>query len=267
MTRVGDALERRGVTLLTGAGATALRTAGASNGRPRWSVDLGGTEESRNGSSTLEAEGVVVAVPAPEAARLLRPLAPGAASLLADIEYSSVAVVTMKVPEDAIRRPLRGTGFLVPRASTLEGRRALITGCTYLSRKWPHLARPGDELVRVSVGRWGDERYRDLDDEELATDAFGELAAILDVRGSPNEVRVTRWEGAFPQYRVGHLVRVAAIEKEVAALGGVAVAGAAYRGVGIPACIASGRGAARAVITAPSGTTRGGRPGDGNGAR
>jgi oxygen-dependent protoporphyrinogen oxidase len=264
--RLGDALDARGVTLLTGTSAEALRPGSASNGRPRWTVDLGGEKRSRNGSSALEAEGVVVAVDAPQAARLLRPLAPGAASLLADIEYSSVAVVTLSVPEGAIGRPLRGTGFLVPRASTLAGRRALITGCTYLGRKWPHLGRPGDELVRVSAGRWGDERQRDLDDEELAAVAFGELTAILDVRAPPTEVRVTRWDQAFPQYRVGHLIRVATIERAVAELGGVAVAGAAYRGVGIPACIASGRNAARAVTTTASGTEGTRRRVEGNGS-
>ncbi len=83
----------------------------------------------------MEADGVVLAVGAPEAARLLRPFAPGAASSLAEIDYSSVAVVTLALPEGAIGRPLRGTGFLVPRASTLAGRRPLITGCTYLARK------------------------------------------------------------------------------------------------------------------------------------
>ena len=96
--------------------------------------------------------------------------------------------------------------------------------------------------------------------------AFGELTAILDVRAPPTEVRVTRWDQAFPQYRVGHLIRVATIERAVAELGGVAVAGAAYRGVGIPACIASGRNAARAVTTTASGTEGTRRRVEGNGS-
>jgi protoporphyrinogen/coproporphyrinogen III oxidase len=265
-TQLTEALERLGVTVLAGVGAETLRTSSASNGRPHWTVGLRRASGGREDPSALEAEGVVLAVDAPAAARLLVPLAPGAASLLSEIEYSSVAVVTMALPEGSVGRPLRGTGFLVPRASTLGGRPALITGCTYLARKWPHLARPGDELVRVSTGRWGDERHRDLDDEELVDAAFADLAAILDVDGSPKKVRVTRWDRAFPQYRVGHLVRVAAVEKEVAALGTVAVAGAAYRGVGIPACIASGRAAARSVLAAVSGTRPGSDAAKGTGA-
>ncbi len=266
--RLGEALDRRGVTVLTGVRADALRAGAASNGLPRWTVELGGTSASRKGRSTVEADGVVLAVDAPEASRLLRPLAPASASLLADIDYSSVAVITVCVPEDAIGADLPGTGFLVPRASTVEGRHALMTGCTYLSRKWPHLGRPGDELFRVSTGRSGDDRHRDLDDDELAAAAFGELSAILDLHGAPTEVRVTRWDQAFPQYRVGHLIRVATVEKAVAALGGVAVAGSAFRGVGIPACIASGRAAAGAVVEALGGAGRGGGTAvDGNGSR
>jgi protoporphyrinogen/coproporphyrinogen III oxidase len=266
--RLRDALEQRGVTLLTGARADALRAGAASDGVPRWTVDVARPEGDRDGPPALETEGVVLAVDAPEAARLLRPLVPAAASLLAEIDYSSVVVVTMSLPEGAVGRPLRGTGFLVPRASTVAGRRALMTGCTFLARKWPHLARPGDELVRVSTGRAGDERPRDLDDDELVAAAFDELAAVLDVRDSPVATRVTRWDQAFPQYRVGHLIRVATVERSVATLGAVAVAGAAYRGVGIPACIASGRTAARAVLTALAGKARGGRPAvEGNGAR
>jgi oxygen-dependent protoporphyrinogen oxidase len=137
---------------------------------------------------------------------------------------------------------------------------ALITGCTYLGRKWPQLARPGEELVRLSVGRRGDLRAEALDDAELTAAAFAELARILNISGGPAEWMVTRWEQAFPQYPVGHLLRVAQIERSVAELPGVAVAGAPYRGVGIPACIASGRAAAAAVLdslgrrAAPSGT-------------
>jgi oxygen-dependent protoporphyrinogen oxidase len=130
----------------------------------------------------------------------------------------------------------------------LGGRPALTTGCTYLGRKWPHLARPGDELVRVSVGRFGDSRHRDVGDDELTASAFGELARLLDIRGGPLESLVTRWDGGFPQYRVGHAARVGRIDRAVAALGGVAVAGAAYAGVGIPACIGSGRAAARRAL-------------------
>lgn len=138
--RLGDALERSGASVRSGVRVDALRAGGASNGLPRWTVELGGTAADREGRSAVEVDGLVLAVDAPEAARLLRPLAPASASLLTDIDSSSVAVVTVSVPEASIEAPLRGTGFLVPRTSTVDGRRALITGCTFLSRKWPHLA-------------------------------------------------------------------------------------------------------------------------------
>jgi oxygen-dependent protoporphyrinogen oxidase len=108
-------------------------------------------------------------------------------------------------------------------------------------------------LIRVSVGRFGDDRHQALDDDELSASAFGELARMLDITGTPLAWLVTRWPGSFPQYRVGHLIRVGQVEQAVAALDGMAVAGAALRGVGIPACIGSGRAAARRVLTSLDG--------------
>jgi oxygen-dependent protoporphyrinogen oxidase len=207
-------------------------------------------------------DGLVVAVPAPEAAVLLAPVAPTAAGILGSIEYASVAVITLSLPPGSIRARRRGTGFLVPRPSTIAGLPSLITGCTYLDLKWPHLGRPDDELVRVSVGRFGDDRHLLLDDDQLRASAFGELAHILDIHGAPRETSVTRWDRALPQYRPGHLIGVAQVEEEVAALGGLAVAGAALRGVGIPACIGSGRSAARLVLgSLPAGSGGSGTPG------
>ena len=202
----------------------------------------------------LEVDGVVLAVPATEAAVLLAPHAPMAAGILSTIEYASVAVVTLTVAEGSIRAPAaRAPDFWSPAPPTIDGRAALITGCTYLDRKWPHLARPDDVLVRASVGRFGDERHLGLDDDQLCASAFGELAQLLDIRGSPLDAVVTRWDRAFPQYQVGHLIKVAKVEEEVAGLGGLAVAGSALRGVGIPACIGSGRNAARLVLGSVSG--------------
>ena len=251
--QLAEQLARRGVTIHTRSPVEAIEPAGPS--RRRWRLVIGGTEAAHaapgpppDGNRPLEVDGVVLAAPAPEAAVLLVRHLPVAAGLLAAIQYASVAVVTLSVPAGAIRSPLRGTGFLVPRTSTIDGRQALITGCTYLGQKWPHLARPGDELIRVSAGRFGDDRHRDLDDDQLTASVFGELAAVLDISGSPLDSLVTRWRSSFPQYQVGHLIRVAQIEKAVSDLGGMAVAGAALRGVGIPACIASGRQAAQRVL-------------------
>jgi oxygen-dependent protoporphyrinogen oxidase len=249
------ALTARGVTFRAATPVEAVdRRTGSPEGRTRWALSLGspgsapGHPDRPDHPDRPEFDGVILATPAPRAAVLLAPHAPSAAGLLSGIGYASVAVVTLSLPEGSVGAPLRGTGFLVPRTSTLDGRPALITGCTYLGRKWPHLARPGQELIRASVGRFGDDRFASLDDDGLIAAVLGELGALLDVRGQPLDAVVTRWNGAFPQYEVGHLIRVGRIEEDVAGLPGLAVAGAALRGVGIPACIGSGRAAARRVL-------------------
>jgi oxygen-dependent protoporphyrinogen oxidase len=240
------------VSIHTGVSVDAITQAsGDPSGGRTWSLTLGGINAAGitgDGDGVLAVDGIILALPAQPASVLLAVPSPMAAGLLSAIDYASVSVVTLAVPPDAIDHRLDGTGFLVPRTSPIGGRPALMTGCTYLSRKWPHLASAGTELIRVSVGRYGDERHTRLADDELTAAAFGELAQVLDIRGGYSDSRVTRWPGAFPQYRVGHLVRVAEIEEAVAALPGMAVAGSAYRGVGIPACVGSGRSAARAVL-------------------
>jgi oxygen-dependent protoporphyrinogen oxidase len=138
---------------------------------------------------------------------------------------------------------------LVPRRSPHPGREPwAVTACTFLDRKWPHLVREGEVLLRASLGRIDDTRPEGLDDAELTQRSWEELGALLGVRGQPLESTVARWPAALPQYRVHHLLRTAGIEAAVARLGNVRVAGAAYRGVGIPACIASGRAAGRGLL-------------------
>ncbi len=195
----------------------------------------------------VDADGVVLAVPAGPAASLLRPHVPAAAELLEGVEYASVTVVTLAIPEASVPGSLAGTGFLVPRNEHVGGRPALVTGCTYLSLKWPHLRRHGELLVRASTGRAGDDRPADLDDDELAAAVSAELAEILGTGPLAPDALVTRWVDALPQYRPGHLLRVARVEEAVGKLPALAVAGAAYRGVGVPACVGSGRAAARSV--------------------
>jgi oxygen-dependent protoporphyrinogen oxidase len=196
---------------------------------------------------SLHVDGVVLATPGHRTAGLLAPHAPEAAGILGELGTASVTVVTVALPRDAVRTPLEGTGFLVPRSERVAGRVPFVTGCTYLGRKWPHLARPDDELVRLSLGRFGDDRTAGLDDDEVVAVALAELAVVLEVRGRPLDAQVTRWADAFPQYRPGHFTRAERVDELVGALGAVAVAGAASRGVGIPACVGSGRVAARRV--------------------
>jgi oxygen-dependent protoporphyrinogen oxidase len=243
---------------------TSVHTPGEDADRRTWELTIAGASSSSvlgsTGSSerarTLAVDGVVLAVPAGQASRLLADLAPLASSILGDVRHSSVSVITLSIPSEAVRSDLVGTGFLVPRTSPVGGRKALVTGCTYLSRKWPGLARPGDELIRLSVGRYGDDRPDSMDDDELTAATFGELSHILDIAGSPNASLVTRWEGAFPQYEPGHPERIDRVEKAVSGLPGIGVAGNAYRGVGIPAVVGTGRAAAKAVLRSLEGVRR-----------
>ncbi len=240
-----DALAARGASRHLGSGVERLERVGN-----RWRLHVAPGSPA---GDHLDADGVVLAVPAGPAAALLRPHVPDAAELLEGVEYASVTVVTFSVPEAALTRRLAGTGFLVPASERVGGQRALVTGCTYLSLKWPHLRRDGELLVRVSTGRAGDDRPAQLDDDELATAVAAELAEVLGTGPLAPEALVTRWAGALPQYRPGHLLRVARVEGAVAGLPALAVAGAAYRGVGVPACVGSGRAAARRVLDGVAG--------------
>lgn len=191
------------------------------------------------------ADAVVVAVPARPASRLLADAVPAAASELAAIEYASMVLVTFAFPAAAFPTPPAGSGYLVPAS---EGR--LTKAATFVTTKWPHAARDGLVVVRCSLGRHGDERRLQRDDGTLAAQAAAELADAVDVRGEPVDVRVTRWGGALPQYAVGHLDRVDRVTAALAAEPTLAVCGAAYEGVGVPACIGTARKAADRVAAA-----------------
>jgi oxygen-dependent protoporphyrinogen oxidase len=249
--RLRTTLIARGVEFRFSAPVERLERLEPIEGRSaRWNVITNGSDAGEKTYQQIsEVDAVVLAVPAPVAAHLLRPHDDESAGLLTNIGYATVNLVTFRVRAEALTTPLAGTGFLVPRRSpAARGHEGwAVTACTYLSQKWPHVATEGDVLLRVSVGRFGDVRADSWSDEELADRAWSELGLLIGPMGDPLESMVARWPGAFPQYRVHHLMRTAGIEAAVARLGGIAVAGAAYRGVGIPACIASGRTAAQAV--------------------
>ncbi|GII83495.1 protoporphyrinogen oxidase [Sphaerisporangium siamense] len=194
---------------------------------------------------TIEADAVVVAVPAPAASRLLAPDVPKAAAELSRVEYASMAIVTLAYPRAAFPEPPSGSGYLVP---PVEGRP--VKAVTFSTVKWPHLAEadPGVLVLRCSIGRLGEEFLLQRDDDELVALAMNEMAEIMGVRGLPLDTRVTRWGGALPQYEVGHLDRVARVRAAVAVQPGLAVCGAAYDGLGVPACVASARAAAASVL-------------------
>jgi len=195
--------------------------------------------------TAIDADRIVIAVPAYEAAQLVREDAPAAATFLDDIGYASVALVTMAFPSTAVTRPLDASGFLVPRTERL-----LMTATSWTSSKWAHLGKGDHVIVRVSAGKFGDERAAHLDDDALLRILAAEVEVTSALTGEPSEVRISRWMRSFPQYEPGHLDRVAHIENRLAeALPHVVLAGAALRGLGVPACINQGREAARTLLT------------------
>jgi protoporphyrinogen/coproporphyrinogen III oxidase len=198
----------------------------------------------------VDASAVVVTVPAFAAAPLLRTAAPDVAADLERIRYASVAVATLGYRPDDLPHPLDGAGFLVPRVE-----RRLMTACTWTTSKWPASRGSGLVLVRASAGRAGDDRPADLDDAELVAHLHRELSDIIGVRQPPVVNLVSRWPNGFPQYQPGHLRRVDRIEAGLrAAMPGVTVAGAAYRGLGIAACVRQAEeAAARVRVPSPDG--------------
>jgi protoporphyrinogen oxidase len=200
----------------------------------------------------IDADAVILAVPARPAGRLLAAEAPAAARELDAIEYASMAIVTLAYTANAFTRPLRGSGYLVP---AVEVGDTGVKAVTYSTVKWPHLTRdaPGVVIVRCSIGRYGDEHLLQRSDDDLKAAAITELARTSGASELPIDSRITRWGGGLPQYTVGHADRVARIRSAVARLPNLAVCGAAYDGLGIPACVATARAAATRVLDALNG--------------
>lgn len=234
---LADAVRARGGQIRTGVVVRGLRRAAAG-----WVLTTGSAREPEE----VEADAVLLATPAAPTARLLEAECPTAAGLLADVEYASMALVTYAFPRAEVPGLTGTSGFLVP---PVDGRE--IKAATFSSEKWPWLAeaQPHLSFVRVSFGRHREEATLQRPDAELVEDGLRDLASAVGERlPRPVDAVVQRWGGGLPQYAVGHLDRVAAIRSEVSQLPGLAVAGAAYDGVGIPACIASARAAADALV-------------------
>jgi oxygen-dependent protoporphyrinogen oxidase len=213
-----------------------------------WSLVVGPTSR----PEIVQADAVVLATPGPATARLLKDVVPGAALELDRIGYASMAVITM-----AFRRrdfpATSGSGFLVPPVDKRD-----IKAATYSFAKWDWVREAGrsdpgtneeDLLVmRCSIGRHREEHVLQVADEELVQTALEDLSGAIGLSVRPFDWHVRRWGGGLPQYSVGHLERVRHIRSSVAQEAGLAVCGAAYDGLGIPACIASAELAATQVL-------------------
>ncbi|HXE74199.1 MAG TPA: protoporphyrinogen oxidase [Candidatus Xenobia bacterium] len=197
---------------------------------------LGSTE-------ALEAEGVILALPAHESARLLRPLDPILAESLNGIPYSSSLIVAVGYDAAQVRRLPQGFGLLVPRKEPTR-----LCACTFLDQKFPQRAPPGRLLLRCFYGGTRDEGAVSLSDADVQQVVRADLRTILGITAEPLFVKVYRWPKAIAQYTVGHLERVAVIRARLAQHSGVFLAGNALDGIGVSDCIASGRVAARAAV-------------------
>jgi protoporphyrinogen oxidase len=230
---VAAAIGAGGGSIVTGRAVRRLERAEGG-----WRVVHGPTTDEQ----VIAADAVIIAVPAAPAARLLADAAPAAATELASIDAASMAIITTAWrAEDA--PALDTSGYLVP---AVYGRP--VKAVTFASSKWQHLSAPGVVIVRASIGRHGDVADLQRDDADLVGAVILELMTYAGFRGVPVESRVSRWAGGLPQYAVGHRDRVARIRSAVAAVPGLAVCGATYDGVGVPACIRTGQAAAAQVL-------------------
>ncbi len=229
-------LEERGVVIRRSTAVTALRR---GDNDYAWEVDTDAT--------TTPAHAVVVATPAGVTARLTGALDPDLAAL-GTIPSAGAAMVTFQFALDEVVLPERGTGVLVPLATPWRGGGSmLVTALTFLDRKWRHLRRDDDVVLRAHVGRIDDRRWDDLDDDALVARVTDEVRLLLAGTAAPRATVVQRWPDGLPQYYLGH-DRLVASARSAAARVGLDLAGAAYDGVGIPASIGSGRRAAGVVL-------------------
>ena len=191
----------------------------------------------------MDASHVILACPAWAAAELTGPLDGGLGSRLAQIPYTSSAIVSLVYRDSEFDGQRAGTGFLVPR---VERRRLLA--CTFVGTKFPHRVPGGKLSLRCFFGGASDEAAVNESDETLIAAAGEELRRIIGLTAAPVYSAVSRWPRSMAQYTVGHAVRLQEIEARAAAIPGLYLVGNAYTGIGIPDCIRMGRAAARLTI-------------------
>jgi oxygen-dependent protoporphyrinogen oxidase len=203
----------------------------------------------------FSARALVLASPSYVNAQLLRDMDPRISTELGSVAYASTATIAVAFPRDGVRHPLNGSGFVVPRSE-----RTGLLAASWLSSKWPNRAPEGRVLLRAFVGGARDPKALERTDTELVSLACQALGSMLGITGSPLLSRVYRFNRANAQHEVGHLTRIAAIERALARHPGLYITGSGFRGVGIPDCVADGRATARlasewlATTAAPQGT-------------
>lgn len=195
-------------------------------------------------NESLQADAIILASPARHTAALVEQLNSEASKQLATFEHASVIMIAMTISRSQWPQHLTGTGYLVPKPA-----QSGVTAVSFGSNKWAHWKTPQDDMVlRVSLGRDGAPMHH-LDDKALLEVALRDLRLHLGFDATPTNMRFTRWIESFPQYRPGHVSRVETLDKQLhASSPGVVLAGASYRGIGIPACISDGQRAASRAL-------------------
>jgi oxygen-dependent protoporphyrinogen oxidase len=198
-------------------------------------VELGSGE-------SMATRAVVLAPPAFVASQILARLDPELSGLCGEVPYASSATIVLAFKREAVQHSLNGSGFVVPRVENTA-----ILAASWLSSKWPHRAPEGRVLIRAFVGGARDPGALEHTDSELIALSMRALRPLLGITGEPLLTRVYRWERASAQHEVGHLERLARIERALTRHPGLYLTGSGYRGVGIPDCVADGRATARQV--------------------
>ncbi|MCY4135238.1 MAG: protoporphyrinogen oxidase [bacterium] len=192
----------------------------------------------------IDADQVIVTLPADIARELVAPVSARTAELMGTIDYASVVLVSLAYEAMDVNHPMAGSGYLVPAVEGLT-----ITACSWASSKWAHVGSPDTVVLRVSAGRYGDDRVLALGDDALLEAVGADLAETMGLDAQPHTVRISRWERSLAQFRPGHLELVADIEQSLAHdAPWLRVTGAWARGLGVPACIHQGRQAAMASV-------------------
>ena len=190
----------------------------------------------------FESDVLILANPAWDAAKLVASFAPGLARRLGGMNSSAAGSVYLAFRRDSVSHPLDGTGFIAPRSKT-----GLVTGCTWMSSKWPERSPDNFVLLRAFLGESGDDSFMAHSDSRLAEVATETLRPILGIRGAPERFWVHRWPRGMPQYRVAHTDWLDALDRELAAFPDLFLCGSSYRGIGVPDCVRQGRDTAQRV--------------------
>jgi protoporphyrinogen/coproporphyrinogen III oxidase len=201
----------------------------------RWTVELDGR--------SAQFDGVILCTPARIGGKLLESTDAALGRDLQSIPYSSSVTVILGYEMEKLRNLPPGFGYLVPKS---EGMR--MRACTFVHNKFPHRAPADKGLLRCFLGGAGNEEVLTLADSEILNIVRRELKQVLKLDADPRFTRIFRWRGAMAQYGSGHLDRVGRIEKATAAIPGLALAGNAYRGIGVPDCIRTGQAAALQMV-------------------